>query len=145
MKDTFKGNGTSISLQEASEYLQHETLANRFRISHFAGCTVLFNKDTLHPDVPISSVCIHTTKNGQGATGWVLHAVVSRAAFSRVLRNGEPYFTMMSLHTNNHHAIRQGIAKNVFLQSVLSRVTNKLTWWLVTSTVPHGDAARQHN
>ena len=71
-----------IPLKEAIEYLQHETLANRFHISHFAGCAVLFNKDTFYPDVRVSSVCIHDTINGQqqvvrdGENGWVLQAVV---------------------------------------------------------------------
>ena len=40
-------------------------------------------------------------------------AAVSRAAFRRVLRNGEPNFTMMSLHITYHCAKRRGIAKNV--------------------------------
>ena len=43
----------------------------------------------------------------------MLQAVVSRAAFRRVPRNGKPYFTMMSLHTNNHYAKRRGIAKTL--------------------------------
>ena len=65
------------------------------------------------------SVYIHDTENGQqqvvreGEAGWVFQDVVSRAAFRRVPRNGEPYFTMMSLHIKNHYATRRGIAKNV--------------------------------
>ena len=35
-----------IALQDATEYLRHENLTNRFHISHCAGCAVLFNKDT---------------------------------------------------------------------------------------------------
>ena len=106
----FAGKWHVIVLQEPDEYPQHETLTNRFHISHFAGCAVLFNKDTFNPDVRVSSVYIHDTKNGQqqfvreGETGWVLQAVVSRAAFRRVPRNDKPYFTMMSLHTNNYYA-----------------------------------------
>ena len=67
----------------------------------------------------VSSVYIHDTKNGQqqvvrgGETDWVLQAVVSRAAFRRVPRDGKPYFTMMSLHINNHYAKRRRIAKHV--------------------------------
>ena len=35
-----------IALQDATEYLRHENLTNRFQISHYAGCAVLFNKDS---------------------------------------------------------------------------------------------------
>ena len=83
------------------EHLEHENLTNRFHISHFAGCAVLFNKDTFYPDVRVNSVYIHDTKTGQqqvvrkSETGCVLQAVVSRAAFRRVPRNGKSYFTMM--------------------------------------------------
>ena len=42
-----------IALQEAIAYLQHETLTNRFHISHIAGYAVLFNKDTFCPDVRV--------------------------------------------------------------------------------------------
>ena len=52
------GNWHVIASQEASEYLQHENLANRFH----AGCAVLFNKDTFYPDVRLSSVYIHDTE-----------------------------------------------------------------------------------
>ena len=45
-----------FELQEAIEYLQHDSLTNHFHISHYAGCAVLFNKDTFYPDVRVSSV-----------------------------------------------------------------------------------------
>ena len=114
------GKRHAIARQEAIEYLQHETLTNRFHISTCAGCAVLFNKDTFYPDVRVSSVNIHDTKNEQqvvreGETGWVFQAVVSSAAFRRVRRSGKPNFTMMSLHINNQYAKKRGIAKNVLL------------------------------
>ena len=43
----------------------------------------------------------------------MLQAVVSRAAFRRVPPSGEPYFTVMSLHINNHYAERRAIEKHV--------------------------------
>ena len=110
-----------IEVQEAIEYLQHDSLTNHFHISHHAGCAVLFNKDTFYPDVGVSSVYIHDTKNGlqqvirEGEAGWVFQAVVSRAAFRRVPRDSKPYFTMMSLHINNHYAKKRGIAKHLLL------------------------------
>ena len=38
-----------ITLQEASDYVDHELLTNRFHVTHYAGCAVLFNKDTSTP------------------------------------------------------------------------------------------------
>ena len=131
------GKVLTIAFQEAIEYLKHDSLTNSFHVSHYAGCAVLFNKDTLYPDVRVSSVYINDTKNGlqqvvrEGEAGWVFLAAVSRAAFRRVPRNSKPFFTMMSLRINNHYAKRRGIAKNVFyLQSVLFCVRNKLMWLL---------------
>ena len=106
-----------IALQEAIEYLQHECLMNHFYITHFAGCAVLLNKDTCHSDVQVNSDYIQDTRDGQqqvvkeGQSGWVLQAVTSRATFRRILRNGESFFTMMSLHINNQCAKRRGIEK----------------------------------
>ena len=40
-----------IALQEAIEHLDHEYLTNRFFVTHYYCCAVLFNKDTLHPDI----------------------------------------------------------------------------------------------
>ena len=39
------------TLQEASEYVDHELLANRFHVTHYAGCAILFNKDTFYPNI----------------------------------------------------------------------------------------------
>ena len=61
------------------------------------------------------------------------------AAFRRVLRNGKPYFTMMSLHINNHMP-RDAESRNICcLQSVLFCVRNKLIWLLVILTVLRGE------
>ena len=38
-----------ITLQEASESVEHEILRERFHVTHFAGCAILFNKDTFYP------------------------------------------------------------------------------------------------
>ena len=35
-----------ITLQEAIEYVDRDILANRFHVTHYGGCAVLFNKDT---------------------------------------------------------------------------------------------------
>ena len=45
-----------ITLQEASDHVDHATLHERFYVTHFAGCAVLFNKDTFYPNVDVKSV-----------------------------------------------------------------------------------------
>ena len=47
-----------ITLQEASDYVEHEILHERFHVTHFAGCAVLFNKDTFYPE----SIYLHDTR-----------------------------------------------------------------------------------
>ena len=42
-------------------------------------------------------------------------AVISRASFRRIPRNGKSYSTMMSLHFNNQVAKKRGIGKNLLL------------------------------
>ena len=99
---------------------------NHFYITHFAGCAVLFNKDTFHSDIKVNSVYIHHTRSGQqqvvneGQSGWVLQAVISRAFFWRIPRNGKSYVTMMSLYiltTNMPRSVEW--AETCYLQSVL--------------------------
>ena len=51
-----------ITLQEAIEYVDHELLTNRFHVTHRGGCAVLFNKDTLFPDVKVKSIYLHDTR-----------------------------------------------------------------------------------
>ena len=46
----------------------------------------------------------------EGQSGWVLQAVISRSSFRRKPRKGKPYFTMMSLHINNHFAKKRDCA-----------------------------------
>ena len=35
-----------VTLQEASDYVEHDILQERFHVTHFAGCAIFFNKDT---------------------------------------------------------------------------------------------------
>ena len=44
-----------ITLQEAIELLEHDLLTNRFRVTHYGGCAILFNKDTFFSDIKVSS------------------------------------------------------------------------------------------
>ena len=54
-----------IALQEAIKYLQHEFSTSHFHVTHFAGCAVLFNKDTFHSNIKVTSVYLHDTRDGQ--------------------------------------------------------------------------------
>ena len=33
----------------------HELLTNRFHVTHYAGCAILFNKDTFYPNIDVST------------------------------------------------------------------------------------------
>ena len=80
-----------------------------------------FNKDTFHPDIKVSSMYLHDTRNGrhqivnEGHQGWFLQAVTSRASFRRPPRNGKSFFTIMSQYINNHYAKKRGIVKKLIL------------------------------
>ena len=110
-----------ITLQESIEYLEHEFLQNRFHVTHYGGCAVLFNKDTFHPDIKVSSIYLHDTRDGQqhdvkeGVSGWVLQGVISRASLRRLPRSGKSFFTTMSIHINNQFAKKRGIGKKLLL------------------------------
>ena len=45
-----------ITLQEASEYVDHDILTNRFHVTHYGGCAVLYNKDTFYPNIDVKSI-----------------------------------------------------------------------------------------
>ena len=93
-----------ITLQEAIEYLDHDFHTNRFHVTHFGGCAILFNKDTFFSDIKISSVLsprhpgLRKYKITDGKSGWVMQGVVSIAAFRRQPRNGQQTVSVMSLH-----------------------------------------------
>ena len=95
-----------ISLQEASDYVEHEILHDRFNVTHFAGCAILFNKDTFYPDISVKSINLHDMSRGvqdhivEGEHGWVLQGVLSRASFRRAAASGQKVFTVLSLHIN---------------------------------------------
>ena len=124
-EDTFEkqiaGKWHLITLQEASEYVEHEILHDRFYVTHHAGCAILFNKDTFYPDVSVKSIYLHDTRRGlqdqvvEGEQGWVLQGVLSRASFRRAAASGQKYSTVLSLHISNIYAEKKGIAKKLIL------------------------------
>ena len=70
-----------ITLQEAIEYVDHELLTNRFHVTHYGGCAMLFNNDTFFPDVKVKSIYLHETRrDGRrfrlGFTGACYHVLL---------------------------------------------------------------------
>ena len=88
-------------------------------MTHFAGCAVLFNKDTFYPNVGVKSIYLHNTRRilpdhfVECEHGWVLQGVVSRASFRRAASSGQTAFTVLSLHINNVFAKKRGITKKI--------------------------------
>ena len=110
-----------ITLQEAIEYVDHELLTNRFHVTHYGGCAVLFNKYTFFLHVRVTSMYVHDNGNDlpdkvvQGDSAWVLPGVLSRASFRRQPPSGQKIFIVMSLHISNIYAKKRGIGKKLIL------------------------------
>ena len=113
--------GNLITLQEVSEYVVHELLTNRFHVTHYAGCAILFNEDAFYPNVDVKSIFFHDTRRDlpdqvmDGEHGWVMQGVLSRASFRRSPVSGHKYFTVFSLHICNIYAKKRGIAQKLIL------------------------------
>ena len=111
-----------VTQQEASDYVEHEILHERFHVTHFAGCAVLFNKDTFYPDISVKSIYLHDTRRGvqdhivEGEHGWVFQGVLSRASFRRAAASGQTVFTVHYRCTSSNILCQEkrGIAKKVF-------------------------------
>ena len=110
-----------ITLQEASDYFDHELLTNRFHVTHHAGCAILFNKDTFYLNVDVKSIYLHDTRRGlpdqiiEDEHGRVLQGVLSRASFRRAAVSGQKFFTVLPLHISNIYAKKKGITKKLIL------------------------------
>ena len=102
-----------ITLQEASDYDEHDILQERFHVA------ILLNKDTFYLDISVKSIYLHDTRRGvqdhivEGEQGWVLQGVLSRASFRRSTVSGQKFFTVLSLHISNVYAKKKGIAKKI--------------------------------
>ena len=108
-----------ITLQEVIDFVDFELYMNRFFVTYYGGCAVLFNKDTFYPDIEVNSVYLHDTRRElpdkvmEGDQGWVLQGVISRASFRRRLLSGQKTFTVLSLLIYNIHAKKRCIAKKL--------------------------------
>ena len=104
------------------EYVDHDILTNRFHVTHYGGCAVLFNEDTFYPDIEVKSIYLHETRCDlpdkviEGDQGWVLQRVLSRASFRRRPISGQKTFTVsgpyiLPISTSK----KPGIAKKLIL------------------------------
>ena len=106
----FAGRWHVITLQEASEYVDHELLTSRFHVTHFAGSAILFNKDTFYFDIEVKSICLHDTRRDllaqvmEGEQGWVLQGVLSGASFCGSPASGQKYSALSTYEPR----LRQG-------------------------------------
>ena len=118
--------GTGISLQEASDYVDHAILHERFYVTHFAGCRGSLQQGHFLLQRPASSPSTSTTP-GESCTIRLSKAIL--AGFYKVLCHVLPFgvlqpvaqtvFTVLSLHINNVYAKKRGIAKKI-IQAVRS-------------------------
>ena len=111
-----------ITLQEASDCVDHDLFTSRFHVTHYASCATLFNKDNFYHNVDVKSIIyLHDTRRElpdqvmEGDQGWVLQGVLSRASFRRSPVSGQKFFTVLSLHISNIYAQKKGIAKKLIL------------------------------
>ena len=65
LKSTLQANGTSLRCRKQSNTFITSASRTHFDVTHFAGCAVLFNKDTFHSDVKVNSVYIHEMGNNK--------------------------------------------------------------------------------
>ena len=106
-----------VTLQEASDYVDHDILQERFHVTHCESCAILFNKDTFYADISVKSMYLHDRRRGlqdqvvDGEQGWLLQGVLSRASFRSAAASGQEYFTVLSLHISNIYAKKEGIVK----------------------------------
>ena len=111
----------AVTLQEASEFVDHELLTNRFHVTHYAGCAILLHKDTFYANIDVKSIYLHDTRRDlpaqvmEGEQGCVSQGVLSRALFRSPPVSGQKYFTVLSLHISNIYAKKKGIAKKLIL------------------------------
>ena len=120
-KKQIAGKWHIITMQEASDYVDHDILTGRFHVTDYAGCAILFNKDTFYPSVDVKSIYLHDTRRDlpdqvmEGEQGWVMQGVLSRASFRRSPVSGKKFFTVLSLNISNINAKKKGIAKKLIL------------------------------
>ena len=136
-----------IISEEASDYVDHTIQHERFHVTHFAGCAVLFNKDTLYTNVDVKSIHSHDTRRVlhdhtfEGEHGWGYMVLCPRASFRRAAASGQTVITVFSLHNNNVFAKKEVLPRKSSMSFVFLRSPKTLFWLRVTPMVRHGVVA----
>ena len=138
-----------ITLQEASEYVDHDILTSGFHVTHYAGCAIFFNKDTFYPNIDVKSIYLHDTRRDlphqvlEGEQGWsckvffhVPHFVDHQPADRSRLQCCHYISTTFTPR-------RKASPRSSSSLFVLSWFLNTLTWLQVISMVLCGDAAAE--
>ena len=150
LKNKSQVSGTSSHYKEQLSLSTHDTLTNRFHVTHYGGCAILFNKDTFYPNIDVKSLYLHDTRRDlpdkvvEGDQVWVLQGVLSRASFRRPPLSGHKTFTVLSLPVSNIYSKKNDVLrKSSSSQSDPLRLVNILTWLQVISMEQRGDAATE--
>ena len=61
-RNKLQESGTSLPCKKLLTNVDDEILHERFHVTHFEGCAVLFNKDTLYPDITGTIILLSTRK-----------------------------------------------------------------------------------
>ena len=111
IEDHIAGPWHIVALQESVEFLQHKDITRQFHVAHFRECPTLFNTGTFALDLHVKSFCVPAEESY--CSGWALEAVLSKARFRRIPRNGRSSVANMSLHCHKAVAKKRSIALNV--------------------------------
>ena len=132
-----------ITLQEASEYVDHDTLTGRFHVTHHGGCAILFNKQGhLLPNIDDKSIYIHDTRRDlpdevmEGEQGWVMQGILSRASFRRPPLSGQETFTVLSLLVSHIYAKKIDVVAGDFNGTAWQCSNREITSVLSTKPLP---------
>ena len=77
----------------------HQDITRQSYVAHCRGCLALFNSHTFEPDLEVKSINVPADKAHCG--GWASEAVVTKARFRGISRNGKSNCAMMSLLCRN--------------------------------------------
>ena len=83
-----------ITLQEASEYVDHDILTGRFHVTHCAGCAILFSKDSFYPNIDVESIYLYDT----GRDLHCLYYEHGLNATSYIHDNSVPFLNVWNCH-----------------------------------------------
>ena len=60
-KSRLQAGGMSLPCRKHLNMSIHDILTGRFHVTHYAGCAILFNKDTFYTNIDVKSIYLHDT------------------------------------------------------------------------------------